>query len=149
MKSFFFKHFKTFTGKRLFWGLFFNKVAGHQSCNFIKALIKKRLEHRYFLWLSGNLQQHLIWRTFANGCIGKLFVRTFFRSELSKGNLFTSSVKGCSNYSRLNENISYHKVLGEERKDLILIWDAKRFMQNRIKSRKYFSIHQYQNFRKF
>ena len=35
---------------------FFNKVAGYQSCNFIKTWIKKRLHHRYFLWLSGNLQ---------------------------------------------------------------------------------------------
>ena len=34
-----------FTGKQLCWGLFFNKVAGHQSCNFIT----RRLQHRYFL----------------------------------------------------------------------------------------------------
>ena len=39
------KHFVIFTGKHLCWGLFFNKVAGHQACNFIK----KRLQHRYFL----------------------------------------------------------------------------------------------------
>ena len=52
----FFKYFKIFTGKHLYWGLFLNKVAGHQSYNFIKTLIKKRLQNRYFLWLSGNLQ---------------------------------------------------------------------------------------------
>ena len=55
-KVFFFKHFKIFTGKHLCWGLFFNKVAGHQSSNFIKTWIKKRLQNRYFLWLSRNLQ---------------------------------------------------------------------------------------------
>ena len=33
----FFKHFKIFSGKQLFWGLFFNKVAVHQSFNFIKT----------------------------------------------------------------------------------------------------------------
>ena len=39
------KHFVIFTGKHLCRGLFFNKVAGHEACNFIK----KRLQHRYFL----------------------------------------------------------------------------------------------------
>ena len=39
------KHFVTLTGKHLRRGLFFNKVAGHQACNFIK----KRLQHRYYL----------------------------------------------------------------------------------------------------
>ena len=39
------KHFVIFTGKHLCRGLFFNKVAGHQACNFIK----KRLQHRYYL----------------------------------------------------------------------------------------------------
>ena len=51
--------------------------------------------------------------------------------------MFTCSVKDYSNWSRLNKNVSYHKVLGEERKDLILTKDGKRFMQNQIKSRKY------------
>ena len=35
----FFKHFNIFTGKHLCWGLFFNKVAGHQPCDFIKTWI--------------------------------------------------------------------------------------------------------------
>ena len=39
------KHFVIFTGKHLCWGLFFDKDAGHQACNFIK----KRLQHRCFL----------------------------------------------------------------------------------------------------
>ena len=54
------KHFKIFTGKHLCWGLFFNKVAGHHSCNFIKTWIPKqifpRLQNKYFLWLLRNLQ---------------------------------------------------------------------------------------------
>ena len=39
------KHVMTITGKHLCRRLFFNKVAGHQVCNFIK----RRLQHRYFL----------------------------------------------------------------------------------------------------
>ena len=37
--------FRTSHRKPLFRGLFFNKVAGHQACNFIK----RRSQHRYFL----------------------------------------------------------------------------------------------------
>ena len=39
------EHFVIFTGKHRCRGLFFNKVAGHQVCNFIE----KRLQHRYYL----------------------------------------------------------------------------------------------------
>ena len=39
------KHFVIFTGKHLCMGLLFNKVAGHQTCSFIK----KRVQHRYYL----------------------------------------------------------------------------------------------------
>ena len=39
------KNFVIFTGKYLCRGLFFNKVANHQACNFIK----KRLQHRYYI----------------------------------------------------------------------------------------------------
>ena len=39
------KHFLILTGKHLGRRLFFNRVAGHQACNFIK----KRLQHRHFL----------------------------------------------------------------------------------------------------
>ena len=37
--------FVIFTGKHLWWGLFFNKVEGHQTCRFIT----KGLQHRYFV----------------------------------------------------------------------------------------------------
>ena len=84
------KYFVIFTGKHLCRGLFFNVVAGHQACNFIK----KRLHHRYFLAnFGGNLEEHLFWRTFANSCIvGKCLVRTFFRLELSKRNYWWLAV---------------------------------------------------------
>ena len=36
------KSFANFTGKHLFWSLFFNKVTGLRACSFIK----KRLQHR-------------------------------------------------------------------------------------------------------
>ena len=39
------KHFVIFTGKHPWWGLFFNKVEGHQTC----GIITKRLQYRYFL----------------------------------------------------------------------------------------------------
>ena len=38
------KYFAIFTGKHLCWSLFFNKVTGLKTCNFIK----KRLQHRCF-----------------------------------------------------------------------------------------------------
>ena len=56
----------------------------------------------------------------------KVFCKNIFQirtqqRELSMKKMVTCSVKDCSNQSRLNKNFSYHKVLGEERKDLILI----------------------------
>ena len=94
------------------------------------TLLKHGLKRGSNTDISCDSREHLIWRTLANGCIGKSFVRTFFRSELSKGNFWW---KKCSSVycerllkqSRLNKNISYHIVLGEERKDLILIKDGK------------------------
>ena len=44
------KNFAIFTLEHLCWGLFFNKVASLQACNFLK----KRLEQRYFLWILRN-----------------------------------------------------------------------------------------------
>ena len=71
------KHFLIFTGKHLCRGLFFNKVAGHQVCNFIK----KRLQHRDYLVNIGKFMRRPILK---NGCIvGKCFVITFFRSDLN------------------------------------------------------------------
>ena len=32
------------------------------------------------------------------------------------------TVKGCSNQSRLNKNVSYHKIPGKERKDIRDAW---------------------------
>ena len=36
--------------------------------------------------------------------------------------MVTCCVKGCSNQSRLNSNVSYHKIPGEERKDIRDAW---------------------------
>ena len=68
--------------------------------------------------------QELIW------C--KLFCSLSFRlSVFSHGlakatcvetNMFTCCVKGCSNQSRLNKIVSYHKIPGQERKDIRDAW---------------------------
>ena len=78
------KHFVIFTGKHLCRDLFFNKVAGHQGCNFIK----KRLQHRCYLvnirkfirsTILKNISERLYW--------WKVFCENVFhiRSELCKG----------------------------------------------------------------
>ena len=36
--------------------------------------------------------------------------------------MLTCSVKGCSNQSRLNKNVSYYKILSQERKDIRDTW---------------------------
>ena len=36
--------------------------------------------------------------------------------------MVTCCVKGCSNQSRLNKNVSYHKIPGQERKDVRDAW---------------------------
>ena len=115
----FFKHFKVFTGKHLCWGLFFNKVASHQPCNFIKTETPKQI----FLVIIGkftitpNLRkicERLHWKFF---CKNIFQIRTQERGLLMK-KMFTYSVKGCcSKQSRLNK---VTRLLGEERKDLIL-----------------------------
>ena len=90
------KHFVTFTGKHLCRRLFFNKVADHQTCNFIKM----RLQHRYYLASIRKFVRRTILKNIANGCIvGKCFVRAFFTSDLNleKKLLMTCCVKGCSN----------------------------------------------------
>ena len=77
-------HFVIFTGKHLCRGLFFNKAAGHQVCNFIKRDFNTDI----FLWISENLLEFLFWRTLANSClVGKCRKNVFqIRFELSKRN---------------------------------------------------------------
>ena len=88
------EHFVIFTRKHLCRGLFFNKVSGHQTCNFIK----RRLQHIFFCkcreiyrktyFILNNISEWL--------CCWKVFCENVFqiRSELSKK---TCCVKGCSN----------------------------------------------------
>ena len=74
------KHFVIFTGKHLCRGLFFNKVAGHQVCNFVK----KRLLHRYFLVNVGKFIGRPTLKNISKWLhLWKCFVRTFFRPDLN------------------------------------------------------------------
>ena len=63
------ENFAICTGKHLSRSFFLTKL---QTCNFIK----KRLQHRLFLWILRNFQEHLIWETSTNGS------RIFFCSEV-------------------------------------------------------------------
>ena len=85
------KHFVIFTGKRLCRGLFFNKVAGHQACNFIK----KRLQHRYFLANIGKFIRRLILKNISERLhCWKVFCENVFqiRFKLSKRNYWWLAV---------------------------------------------------------
>ena len=141
-----------FTGKHLCRGLFFNKVTGHQACNFSK----RRLQYRYFLANVGKFIRRPILKNISERlhCC-KVFRENVFqiRSEL----LMTCCVNGCSNWSRLNKNASYNKVPREEIKFLKKIKFlyktktaaiGKSFVKNRTKNRIYFSAQHYQNSRK-
>ena len=79
------KHFVIFTGKHLCRGLFFNKDAGHQACNFIK----KRPQHRYFLANIGKFIRRPILKNISKRLhCWKVFCENVFqiRSGLSKRN---------------------------------------------------------------
>ena len=85
MKKAIIKHFVIFTGKHLYRALFFNKVAGHQSCNFIK----KRLQHRYYLANIRKFIRRTILKNISERLhCWKVFCENVFhiRSELSKRN---------------------------------------------------------------
>ena len=85
MKKAILKHFVIFTGKQLCRGLFFEKVAGHQACNFIK----KRLQHRYYLANIGKFIRRPILKNISKQLhCWKEFCENVFhmRSELSKKN---------------------------------------------------------------
>ena len=91
IKKAFLKHFVVFKGKHLCWRLFFNKVAGHQSCNFIK----KRLQHRYFLVNIGKCIRRPILKNISERLhCWKVFCENVFqiRSELSKRNYWWLAV---------------------------------------------------------
>ena len=80
-----------FTGKHLCRGLYFNKVAGHQACNFVK----KRLQHRYFLANIGKFIRRPILKNISKRLhCWKVFCENVFqiRSELSKRNYWWLAV---------------------------------------------------------
>ena len=94
------KHFVIFTGKHLCWGLFFNKVAGHQACDFIK----KRLQHRYFLAKIGRFIRTPILKKICERLhFWKVFCENVFQIKTQQNELLMiCCVKGCSNQPRLN-----------------------------------------------
>ena len=108
--------FLIFTRKHLCWGLSFNKVAGHQACNFIK----KRLQHRYCLANIGKFIRRPILKNICRQLhCWKVFSENVFQMRTQqKELLMTCCVTGCTNQSGLNKNASYNKVLGEEIKFL-------------------------------
>ena len=65
-------------GKHLCWGLFFNKVADHQTC----IVIKKRLQHTYFLL---NIRKFIGTPILKNICeqlhFWKVFCKNIFQSR--------------------------------------------------------------------
>ena len=85
------KHFVKFTGKHLCRHLSFNKVAGHQACNFLK----KRLQHRFFLANIGKFIRRPILKNISEWLhCWKVFCEKVFqiRSELSKRNYWWLAV---------------------------------------------------------
>ena len=92
------KHFVIITVKHLCRSLFFNKVAGHQACNFIK----KRLQHRYFLAnISEFYKKNFLKNISKRLHCWKVFCENVLTSDLNfaKGlaGLMACCVKSCSN----------------------------------------------------
>ena len=58
------KNFVKFTGKHLCWNLFFTKVSSLRPT----TLLKKRLHHRFFLWIMRNFYEHVFYRTPPDDC---------------------------------------------------------------------------------
>ena len=78
------KHFVIITVKHLCRSLFFNKVAGHQACNFIK----KRLQHKYYLANIVKFIRRPILKSISERCENVFQIR----SEFSKRNYWWLAV---------------------------------------------------------
>ena len=93
------KHFVIFVGKHLWWGLFFNKVAGHLSCN----CIKKRLQHIFFweyleIYSNNYFEVHLGATTFLESVLWKHFSDwKLGKGTFGETKMVICCVKGCSN----------------------------------------------------
>ena len=142
------KYFVIFTGKHLWWSLFFNKVEGHQTCGFIK----KRLQYRYFLVNFGKFIRTTILKKISEQLhFWKVFCENiFFRLELSKRSFWWLAVwkvaQISQHWTKMFPIIMYN-MRREKIKFLKSYW--KTFHLKSSKIRKYFFAHQYQNFRKF
>ena len=157
MKKAILKHFAIFAGKHLCRLLFFNKVACHQACNFIK----KRLQHRYFLANIGKFIRRPILKNISKRLhCWKVFCENVFqiRSELSKRNYWWLAVWKVAQISqdwiKMLPIIKYYVRRFKKRLNSYIIakpqlLEKVYIMKNQTKNRKYFSAQQYQNFRKF
>ena len=67
MKKAFLKNFAIFTGKHLCWSYFLIKLRVWKT----GILLKRDSNAGVFLWILRNFSEHLLWRTFANGCFWK------------------------------------------------------------------------------
>ena len=70
---------------------------------------------------------------FSKNLFGANFLHPYHSDQLYSGHslakgtfhetrMVTCYMKGCSNQSRLNKNVSYHKIPGQERKDIKKAW---------------------------
>ena len=88
-------------------GSIFDKLAGHQVCNFIK----KRLQHIFSC-----KYREINKKIYLEELFGKCFMRTFFRSDLNlaKGTVHDLLCERFLKLVKMNKNASYNKVLHEE-----------------------------------
>ena len=90
------KNFVIFIGKHLRWNLFFNKNAGLQTC----SLIKKRLQHRWFL---ANIDKFLRTPILKNYC-----ERMLLRVSLGRFPTWTNNIGSEENvFSKTKPNKSF------------------------------------------
>ena len=96
------------------------------ACNFINKQTLAQVLSCEFCEISKNsfFTEHL-WATASEEHLqpaASTFLETVWKQHsshpnLAKGTFDETKIKCCSNQSVLNKNVSYHKVLGEDRKD--------------------------------
>ena len=95
------------------WGVFFINVAGLQAAD----CIKKGLQHRYFLVNIGKFIRTPILKNIYERLLLS-FWKLFCKNILQILNFHKTKMKGCSNPSRLNKNVSHRKVLCQDSRRL-------------------------------
>ena len=163
------KKFAIFTGKKPCWVSFSIKLQAFRSV----TLLKRDSNTDIFLWISPNFKENLFWATFANHNLSKwTFVETKMATCYVKGCLFRSwlnkNISYRNDWTKIFPVVKYqarkqkiqrklgwrqlphqyylrHKLLHMRETTAI----GNSFKQNQIESRKCFSAHQYQIFKKF